>query len=358
MWSPRRLVVPLALAATGGLMTGCSATEEPAANGDGPTVKVDVGAGSAIEVPKGKPKVAFFAWNNNAYERTYVNRVREQAKRRGMELRFLNSGGDPRRQFAQIQNALSTKRFNAFLVLPADGKLECKLLSKQAPNAKIVVQVSVLPACNRDLNSADDTGMWEPGTLNMTGAENTVAYKVGWLKQLRKRLGGVREIGVVAGPPLQGNWLSMNKALEDFPEIKSKIVATARTNFTTPEALAETQTMLRAHPGLDLIISMYSDITRGVIKALESQGKRGKVKVVDLGASTYSVGQIKAGNLDFTVPYNPIGNADQAVASLARAFNGEDVARYVDDFRASRLGTVDEPLVIDRSNVDSFEPQY
>jgi ribose transport system substrate-binding protein len=353
----RRAGLPLAalLAAAALAAAGCGASSS---SGGGAQVKVDVGAGQPISVPKGKPKVAFFSWINNSYTRAYSTRVQQQAKAKGMSIDYFDSGGDPQKQFNQIQNAILRRTYNAFIVLPVDGKLECKPLSSMAPKAGIVVEVSVLPICNRDLNPATAAGQWQPGTLSSEGAENLVAYKVGWLREVQARLTGAKQIGIVAGVPLQGNWLSMQQALGQFPQIKSKVVAAAHTDFTTPQALAQTQTMLRAHPNVDLIISMASDITRGVVRALQSAGKAGKVKVVDLGGSADSVAQIKAGNLDFTVPYDPIGNADVAVGTVADAFAGKQVPRYVDDFPATRLGTQDQPLAIDKANVDSFRSQY
>jgi ribose transport system substrate-binding protein len=339
-------------------VAGCGEDDSSSSAAGGDTVGVDVGEGQTVEVPKGEPNVALFFFNNNAYQNAYVSAAMKEAKRAGVDLELIDSGGDPSKQYNQLQTTLQGGKYNAWIVVPIDGKLTCNILSKDAPEEGVVVQVSLLSVCNRDLKSADEAGQWQAGTLGTEGAENLVAYKVAWLEEVQKRLAGVDQIGLIGGPELEGNWQGLMKALEQYPEIKDKIVAEAHTDFTTPTALAEAQTMLRAKPDIDLVLSVYSDITRGVIQALDSEGKLGDVKVIDIGASSYSVDQIKEGNLEFTIPYNPIGNGRVAVQQIVNAFEGKPVERFIDDFAVSELGTMNDPLIIDKSNTDSFKPQY
>jgi ribose transport system substrate-binding protein len=326
-------------------------------SGGGDAVKVDLGT-KEVEVTKGPPKVALFFFNNNAYQNAYVKSAEATAKKEGIDLELIDSGGDPTKEYEQMQNALQRGGYAAWIVVPVDGKLDCKVLSEDAPEKEVVVEVSLLSVCNRDLNPATVEGQWEEGTLGMEGAENLVVYKEAWLKQVQKRLGNVQKIGVVGGGELEGNWQSFIKALEKYPDIKEKIVAEAHTDFTTPSALAETQTLLRANPEIELVLSLYSDITHGVIEALESEGRAGEVRVDDIGASSYSIEQIENGNLEFTIPYDPVGNARIAVEQIAKAFEGQKTERFIDDFAVSHLGTMTNHLVIDKANASKFKPQY
>ncbi|MHB8695516.1 MAG: sugar ABC transporter substrate-binding protein, partial [Solirubrobacteraceae bacterium] len=130
------------------------------------------------------------------------------------------------------------------------------------------------------------------------------------------------------------------------------------TDYTTPTTYTATQSYLQANPNTTLIMSVYSpDLTRGVISALKTAGKLGKIKVTDQGGSSYSIQQIKAGNIEFTMPYFPENTGLQAVKSLIAAAQGTAPARFV-DVVPSQYGTYLNPLAITSKNVSSFTPEY
>jgi ABC-type sugar transport system substrate-binding protein len=135
-------------------------------------------------------------------------------------------------------------------------------------------------------------------------------------------------------------------------------VDTLSTDYTTADGLAKTRTILQSHPEVDTILSIYSDLTQGVIQALTQAGKLGKINVIDIGASTYSVGQVSQGHELFTVPYTPVDAALGAFKTLLAAFQtGVTPNRTIDVFPPSN-GTVDKPLIIDKSNAATYQPQF
>ena len=327
--------------------------EEPA------DIVIDVGGGMNIVFPAGTtPNVGFFSTTGNDLLNVFIPRLQDRVRELGGEVTFFDAGFDPAAQLSQLENAMVSGDFNTWIITPLDGNLVCALLTEDAPAAGILVATTILPACGRDLNPAGDE-LWSPGTLTMVGGENTVNYKIGWLREIYERLPQDARVAVLTGPELIGNTVTYEDALVQIepsrPDVE--ILVTARTDFTTPDALAKMENILQANSDLDAVVSLYSDITRGVIQAIDEADREG-IQVYDLGASTYSVEQIRTGAMELTAPYDPVGQAVLVVDAVFDAFAGEAVDRFIDSFPSTTGGTVDEPFFIDSTNVDEYEPQY
>ena len=107
-------------------------------------------------------------------------------------------------------------------------------------------------------------------------------------------------------------------------------------------------------------MSVYSpDLTRGVIQALQANGQLKKIKVADQGGSSYSIQQIKDGNIEFTMPYFPYSNGYLAVKSLVNAAQGQGKTpqRFVDVVPPA-YGNYRTHLRSRRQNANSFKPEY
>ena len=76
------------------------------------------------------------------------------------------------------------------------------------------------------------------------------------------------------------------------------------TNWSTPIALEKATTMFQAHPDINVIFCQYTSITHGAIAALETKGLAGKVKVYEVGATKWSVAELKKVRLP--APAQPI----------------------------------------------------
>jgi ribose transport system substrate-binding protein len=118
------------------------------------------------------------------------------------------------------------------------------------------------------------------------------------------------------------------------------------------------QDVLAANPDVTTILSVYTDITRGTLKAIDSAGLTGKVKVYDLGAEQFSIDSIKNGALTSTLPYTPVESGAAAAQAVIDAYNGKDVKHLIDPLALNDLGSIEHPLVIDSKTVESFTPTY
>jgi ribose transport system substrate-binding protein len=335
-----------------------SSDTSPASTGTGAAaastadVKIDVGDGKTITIPAGtKPKIGFFAGAGNAYQSSYQDTVK-RLNGAGADITYFDSKFDPATQLKQLQNALQSKDYNAWIVENYGGKINCNILSKQAPAANIVVVQITNPTCDQADKPAGEQ-FWTPGTLSIVGGEATINYYDHWAKAAKDLFGpGDHVVGVLNGPPLVSSTVNLNKALKDNG---IQPVANVAGNYTTPDGLAKAQTMLQAHPDIDVIMSIYGDTTLGGIQAVQQAGKTGKVKIFDVGGSKTVTDQVAAGKQTMSVPYFPVTQAEVAVQNINDAFAGKKVPRYSDAFAK---GTVDDPFLITKETAADYDPQY
>jgi ribose transport system substrate-binding protein len=311
-----------------------------------------------IPVRTGKPTVALFmAGLSNEYLKTWAAEAQAVAAENGVKITVFDGGFNAATQYDQMQNALQSKKYDAWITISLDGNLDCKILSQEAPAAGIVVLVADTAICNRA--TLPFLRQWQPGTLAFVSGENSVNYLSGWLNDVASQLHGSHKVALLTGPPPPvPTTVALDQVLAKFKSQHPNLdfVDVLPTDYTPADALAKTQTILQSHPDVDTILSVYSDDTRGVVAALTGAGKLKRIKVIDIGAEKYDVSEVLAGNLLFTVPYTPVNSAKGAMKTLLSAFQGVSVQRTVDVFPP--YGSVDKPLIIDGANARTFKAQY
>lgn len=350
------MIACLGLAVHSGCGDDDSDSNDGAAQDGG--VAIDVGQGDPIEVSTSRPRIAFFsAGASNLYLRAYNDGVAEEAERRGFEVTTFDSQFDAARQLDQVQNGLQQDRFDAFLVVALDGNLMCPVLTRQAPAAGIPVVTSLTPICDRGLRP-EGPEQWAPGTVAHVQNDSTVTEAEAWLDAIAERRTGRHTAAILSGPPLLTVSLAIKQAVEQaqeaHPDLDFRYIID--TDFTTPDGLAKTQTLLQAHPEVDTVISIYSDLTVGAIRAVKAAGREAEVQIFDQAGSEQSIAAVRAGDLEMTTAHTPHSNGVAAVTAVADAFAGREVERYIGVYPEG--ASSGNPLVIDAENADEFEPQY
>lgn len=329
--------------------SGSSASSgSSSASGD---IKINVGLSHPLTFPAGtKPKIAFFASLENTYEKVYQQSVQAAAKKYGIDVTYFDADFDATTQLSQLENALQSKKFNAWIV-ESYGPTDCTILTKEAPAAGILVSQLNNTGCTPVGTSGEDIN-WSPGTFNTIG-QTVPSYIVGWIKAGLKITGpGKHEVLDLNGPQGVPATTETIKALQAQG---ADVVATEYTDYTTPTGLTDTENALRAHPGIDVIFSEASDLTVGAEKAVAALGLSKKVKIIDYGGSTQVISMIKAGLVTLSVPLCPQSMPTRAIASIVAAFSGHQGAYYVSGVSP---GTTSQPFTVTASNVAEFTPQY
>ncbi|MBL8600028.1 MAG: sugar ABC transporter substrate-binding protein [Devosia sp.] len=309
---------------------------------------VDLG-GSAIEIGCEQLRIAFLsAATNNVYLQAGIKGAQDAAAAHGAIVDVFDGGWDPLTQFNQAQNIITGGDHNAILAEMNDGNQSCKILTEDAPVAGVLVAVANQTLCGRSSNEGDE--LWSPGTLTFVGGSQGRAEFRRWVKGIAEANPGPQKVVIITGPDLNANTINTDLAIEDVkaahPEFE--IVGVVRTDYSVLQGNEKTLPLLLANPDLTILVSNYSDMTRGAVQGLQQAGMSDKVKVYDYGGNEWAFGAVKAGQIHSTNTVTPYTEMYKAIEALALAWKGEAVDRYIP------LPTT----MVTAENVDAIKPEY
>ena len=329
------------------------------ANSSG-TVALNVGTGTPIKLPKGPLKIGLFLQTTGtAFDQSLVAAATAEAKKFGYKVTVVvPANASLNAQIDQIQTAAQNHTYNVMGVQPLVASSECAAITKTIPAAGVLAFTLGTP-CETNLKQAGED-LWVPGTLATVAGDTTLTYSEAFLEKAAKMNPGPQQVALITGPQDDPLVINEKKAVQQIASAYPNfhIVSFVYGDWSTPTAFSVTQAYLQGHPNITLVLSAYSpDVTRGVIQALQSLGKLGKLKVADQGASAYTIQQIKAGNIEFSIPYFPDEYGTQFINAVHDAQMGKAVPRFISNVPA-QYGTVENPTVITKANVSSFQPRY
>ena len=315
----------------------------------GPTEGTAAQVKPTVSDPKDLKIAYFSAGSSNSYLQAGIAEAKTTAAELGAQIDIFDGQFSAQTQFDQMQSAITSGRYNAFAVEPNDGNLVCNLLTQQASAKQIMVSVFNLPICGRATNAGDQT--WEPGTVNYVGGQTIDVYEQ-WVEQVKKDHPEGAKIALISGPDLNANTIAFFEAAKAFDsEDKYQVVARQTTDYTTPKGFQAAQTILQANPDLDVIMSNFSGMSRGVVQAVNGRD----VAIYDFGGDVWSLDSVRAGTLTSTVMMLPRMESRKSIEGIAEVVQGIDTARFVNLAESDSLpGT---PFVT-KDNVGLFTAEY
>ncbi|MGW5445378.1 sugar ABC transporter substrate-binding protein [Streptomyces asiaticus] len=311
------------------------------------------GPAKVIDAPVHDPadlKIAYFsAGTSNSYLQASIDEAKKAGRKLGADLDVFDGQFNAQTQYDQMQQALTSGKYNAFVVEPNDGNLVCDLLTQQAPEKKVLVSVFNLPICGRAKKLGERTH--QPGTLTYVGGQTLDVYR-SWVRSVKRAHPHGAKIALISGPDLNANTLSFFSAAKAFkPSEGYRVVSRQTTDYSTPKAFDAAQTILHAHPDLDVIMSNFSGMTRGVVAAADGK----KVQVYDFGGDRWALKQVADGSLTGSVMMLPRLETRRAIEAVADYVKGKRVPPFIDLTESGELpGT---PFAT-KHNVGEFTPQY
>lgn len=316
--------------------------------------RVSMGGGYVFSVGNGPLKIAFFTATGNAYLNAQNKAAKETAKKVGAQMTIFDSKFDAVMQFNQVQNALTSGKFNAFIMQSVQPDQMCAAV-RQALRKGIIVSVVNQAICKRGLNEGE--ALWEPGTVDYVGGTQTKTAFKAWLDAIVAANPGPQKVVLFTGLPTSTNTFNTLNAVKEIqrehPDFD--VVATTTTDYSVAQGLQKAQDLLQAHADVTLLISNYSDVTKGVLRAVDAADKTDTVKVYDYGANKWAVDQVKAGRLGATGLMLPYTEVKIAVEDLANAWRGKGPAKFRDLAKSDKAGG---SLVIDKKRAGMFTPEY
>jgi ribose transport system substrate-binding protein len=316
---------------------------------------VDVGTGTPIKLNGSKLNIAYLSYGNtDTYLQAEIAGAKSAASAAGAGLTVFSANFDQATQLNQIQTVLSSGQYNAVVVQPLNGQAVCTPLTKLAPGKGIAVVNITEPMCGDELKPLAQEAV--PGLAGIYLTQGTESFEA-WIDHSLTINPTVKKIALITGPALNPATNQMvqaaKEALQKHPGVT--IVATYATDNSTPSGLAETQTMLQAHPDVQLVLSQASGATVGAAKALIAAGKSGKVILSDSSGASVVLPYIKSGAVQLTEVSLPKTETTVAVQSLVAAFDGKPLPQGRSAIVSLKGG---QPVYIDKADVSTFQPQY
>jgi ribose transport system substrate-binding protein len=341
--------------------SGSSGNTSSASTSAYKTEKINVGDGKTITV-HGPIHLAYFsAGSDNAYLLKVSSALQAQvAKYPGATVSMFDPEFDAQTELMMVQNAITSGKYNAFFINAVDGVDVCNLLTVEAPAHNIAVVNVASPLCAGRALLPSPEQHWAPGTVAIID-NSSIDFMVDWYTWMAKQNPGPQKVIVVEGPQPHTTTPINNTALaivqKSYPNFQ--VIAVGHTDWSELQGFTVTQSLLKAHPNATIVMGIYSDITLGVVKAIQQAGLQGKIKVYDRGGSSAIIQDIKQGLVQATTPNYPVGSAVAAMAVLQKAFMGQPFSHVIlNEGGPVPAGSSTGMLPIDSANVASFVPQY
>ncbi|WP_296606192.1 sugar ABC transporter substrate-binding protein [Nocardioides sp.] len=271
----------------------------------------------------------------NAWCQAMTRYQAEAAEKYDVELDMYDAAFDPAKQLRQVQDAIAKGGYDGFIFAPVAAAPGCGMLEQLLDTGLPVQQVNS-PVCESEDYSEGTTGMVS------TSSEK---YYRAYLEHVFDSCEGEPcKVAILGGVSGQDGWRRLQSA-----------------NYDPNQALRITQDALQRDPDIEVILSAYDEMSRGVLQALGDAGKTPgeDVRIYSIGGTPYGLEQVAAGTLTATIQSDPYPEGYFGVVELVR-FLETGVATEGWSSTSEWSGIVNGPGsdILTEDNVDKYEPTY
>jgi ribose transport system substrate-binding protein len=327
----KRRGIVAAVAALAAALTGCSSSGSPA-SASGTTSGSAVG-GKAV-------RVAFFNPAVTAYTTANQEGVKAAVEKLGGKLTVFDGAFDANKQLAQMQDAIASKQYDAFIVMPLNGTL----LAKPAQEA-IAAGIKVVADWN-DLGTELDSI-----APQVQGISSVVANKMGkdgqgqhLGEQIVAACAGIDPCNAVYMPGAfsqaseQVRLEAAKATVAKHGNIKLTVSADGKYSNSTAQTVATNE--LLAHPDTKVFATTDDGMLLGILAAVKDAGKTGKVALIGAGASKRVVSLIRQGQVTSSLVLLPVSEGAKSGENAVLAVQGKTVPTSIDSVSLSPIGPV------------------
>ena len=306
-----------------------------AACGDKPQEPAESPASDTADTPAESEKITIgvtlmnFSTQFSIDLKDYITAKAEEIG--GVELMFLDAGGDAAKQVQQIDSFIS-QGVDAIIMQPQEQDA-CSPAVEKAKEAGIPIV-----NCNSHTTAEPDAYV---GSDDAESAEIAMNY-------IAERLDGKGKVVMMHGHPGQTAELMRTQGamdvLEKYPDMELLDEQTA--NWDRAEAMTLMENWLQAYGDeINAVFCQNDEMALGALNALLQAGKKDNVVVVGVDAIDDARKSVKDGELDATVFQDCKGQAEGALAAAIKLAKGEEVdAQILIPFILVNSENIDEYL--------------
>jgi ribose transport system substrate-binding protein len=309
-------------------------------------------ASSAAAAPTGVVQIAYLSFAvANSYDAPMLAAAQAAAADNNAKLTVFDANNDPKTQYSQLQNVISSGTYQGIIVQPIFGTGLTDLVSQAI--AKGIKVVNIDQILGPDLSTAQPQvkGL----SANVTFVPTDMGTKLGKLTVqacASKNLNPCK-IGYLYDIKASSLDIAIQKAFTAaIAGSPVTVVAEGQDFFTPAGGLKAVQDMLTAHSDLNAVVGSDQGI-EGAVQALASANKTGKVLLVGYGGSAAGLSGVSSGAWFGTVVQTPATEGRLGVAYLVKAIRDNTTTGGVDP-----LATLPNQGVVTSADVSQFTAEW
>jgi len=317
-------------------------------------------AGLAASSHAGNAKTVRLAFFNpvaaNAFTASSAAGIQAEAKLMHASVTSFDAGFDQNKQVTEMQDAIVSKKFDAFVVIPVNGAVLVPV-TKQAIKAGIKV-VAAFNGIGPNLNSIT------PQVPGMTAVVGQQLSGNGTLlgQYIVKACGSLNPCNVayMPGSFKQGTEIirlnALNAVLKAHSNIKTN--ETAEGGYLAAPALKAASDVLQAHPNINVFATSGDQMMTGIIEAVKNAHLFGKMKLIGNGTTIEGVSWVRQGIVFADPVALPYFDGQEGAKLAIQAVLGQKVPSSVNELKYSPIGPVATKQTLSTPAGLKFKGQY
>jgi ribose transport system substrate-binding protein len=271
-------------------------------------------------------QVAWFSTKSNRFLAAELKAVQSRAKRYNIKITVFDSGFDPNKQFSQVQDAITGKKYDGFLILPLNGPALVPLV-QQALKAGIKVVGE-----NQPLGPNPDARGVQIRGVSAQIWTSTVNRGKWMTQQIVQACAGINpcKVAYIAGLAALPIERTIKKTMEAGLSDRSNIDLVAYLDgagYAIEGGQKVAQDLLTTHSDVN-VIAAQDQSALGVELALKAAGKsygtaRNQVRILGIGTACNSLTALKAGRLYSLQTDAAFEEGRFSVDAMAQALRGK-----------------------------------
>jgi ribose transport system substrate-binding protein len=336
-----RLVVGAAVLAATVALAGCSSSSSA---GSATSSSSKPAASKQINIAYLSFAVA------NSYDAPMLAAAQGAASAANAKLTVFDANNDPKAQFTQFQNAITSGKYQGIIVQPIFGTALTGLASQAIAKGIKVVNIDQILGPNLGTSAPQVKGL----SANVTFVPTLMGTQLGKLTVqacASKNLSPCN-VGYLFDIKASSLDVAINKAFNAaIAGTPVKVVAQGQDFFTPAGGLKAVQDMLTANPNLNAVAGSDQGI-EGAVQALAGAHKS-NVLLVGYGGSAAGDAGVKSGAWFGTVAQDPASEGRIGVTALVKAIRNNVTTGGVNP-----LASLPDQGVITKANVDKFTAEW
>ena len=319
----------------------------------------DGSEGAASADPEHKAvRIAFFnVIAANHVTAANLQGVKDEAEKWGATVTNLDAGFDEAKQISQMQDAIASKQYDAWVVMPVNGAAVADTV-RQAIDAGIVV-VADWNNIGPDLSTIEPQveGITSVVAQPFQGQGEAIANSVVEACEGVDPCDAVYMPGSFNQGSEQVRMDALKAVLASHPNIELHTSADGEYQ-PAPAQAAATDTLL-AVDGVDVFATPDDQMAFGIVAAIEEAGKQDQVKVVSAGTTKRGVQMVRDGVLFANVVTLPYSEGVYSGRFAIQAVLGEgEVPPSLDSTTLSPIGVVATQETLATPEGEKFTGEY